>query len=98
MFRRNQFISIKYEDLIIKPINVLDRIEKKFAIDLSKPKEKIAKNEFLKIDHMIAGNGIRQNKYIVFSSKPRKKNLPIAYKILSFIMTLPFRIFYGYFW
>jgi ribosomal protein L31E len=75
-FRKNQIISIKYEDLINKPINVLDRIEKKLAIDFSKSKEKIAKNEFLKIDHMIAGNGIRQNSHILFKKKPRIKHLP----------------------
>lgn len=82
---------IRYEDLIAEPDVILKKIGLMSGIDFSIIIKKIKSNEDFRIEHIMAGNGIRKGNSIKFQAtnlkswmtklKPGTKNL---FKFLSF--------------
>ena len=63
--RGHNVVVLKYEDLIAKPIPVLDDIGGKFGLDVSDAKEKIENNKALDTGFLFDGNRIRLKENIV---------------------------------
>ena len=82
---------IRYEDLIENPEVILNQIGEMSDIDFSSVINKIKSNEDFKIEHVMAGNGIRKGDTIKFKAtnvrswseklKPASQNL---FKTLSY--------------
>jgi len=67
-------ISVKYEDFIAKPEEVLNKIQMKFKLDLSNSIELIKNNEELKTGYIFEGNRIRLNESVVLRKNSSKIN------------------------
>ena len=72
-------ITIKYEDFIAKPEQVLDEIQMKFNMDLSNSIELIKNNKELKTGFIFEGNRIRLKEFVVLR-KNRVKDRPNGFK------------------
>lgn len=67
-YQTDYYLRLKYEDLLLDPINFLEQIEKFVNINLNKSKTKIKNDEFLENEHRFSGNGISRKNQIMFNS------------------------------
>lgn len=79
-------ISVKYEDFIAKPEEVLNKIQMKFKLDLSNSIELIKNNEELKTGYIFEGNRIRLNESVVLRKNSSKINPKGMKDLITMIM------------
>jgi hypothetical protein len=97
LFYQKKVMTIRYEDLCMKPEKELRKIEKFADVNLSEVISKVKKSENMDIKHMIAGNGMREKGEFVFDpQKSSNKKLSTFYKIMGFLITWPLLIRYKY--
>lgn len=63
----NRCLLIRYDDLCLRPLEILKQIECWAHIDLSTSRQLIVNNEVLPIGHIITGNRLRKQKQLKFS-------------------------------
>jgi hypothetical protein len=76
--KRHKCVSIRYEDLVLNPIDTLDRIQQGIDLDLSMVKNKIRADAELDVGNLFEGNRIRIPHKIKL--KRAKPEYPPTYK------------------
>ncbi len=66
---KDNFIKVRYDDLLAEPVKELTRIQEKFGIDLSRPKDLIAAGQPLSVGYFFEGNRIRLQESIRLKQK-----------------------------
>jgi hypothetical protein len=98
-YRENRVIRIRYEDLVYKPNETIDKIEKFLNESLADVKEKIENEVPLGRAHLASGNRLRTQKSAL-KLKPDiewKKKLKFYQRLLLPAACYPLMISYGYF-
>ncbi|WP_420797764.1 sulfotransferase [Halorhodospira halochloris] len=91
------FLIIRYEDLILDPVNELTRIENFTGIDLERAKNNIRHGHHFDIGCTIAGNAFRHNKQFCFNPKKAHiRHLPKRYTFLAAFFAFPFLKKFGH--
>lgn len=97
LVERGKVLRVRYEDLCEYPSRELKRIEAFSGHDLTDVIKSIEESKEIKIEHMIAGNRMRNNGSFVFSpSRKSHRKLPLQHSLLGVLITWPFMLKYGY--
>lgn len=96
-FARERFLRVRYEQLIFEPQETLTRIESFLECSLEVVRDGVRAAQPFAVGHNIGGNHMRLSGTFVFDpGKSRRKGLPVRYAIMSWLMTWPLLIAYGY--
>lgn len=78
-----QYLRIRYEDLVLDPDRTLRRIENYLGIDLSDARQRLSLNEGVPMRHVVAGNRVRlAGEVRIRRELARPKELPRSVSVL----------------
>ena len=80
---RKDVLKIRYEDLLARPIDVLERIEKWDGIDLTTSKKIIEHNNSFNVGHIVTGNLLRKDGEVKFKSNNANEKTVGLSRLLS---------------
>jgi hypothetical protein len=94
---KENFLQVKYEDLVRNPSAQLKRIEELVDEDMDGVIEKVRLKGSLTTGHILGGNRLRFNKKQEFRPDLAWKNeMPFRFRVLSEIISFPVRKLLGY--
>jgi len=94
---RDRWIRLRYEDLVMRPRESLDRISRLTGIDFSEQGRAAEAGEAFDTGHTIAGNRLRmQGKVRVEPGKGMKWRLSFWNRLVVRLLTWPLMLRYGY--
>ena len=84
---KNRICHIRYDDLIVDYVGTLKKIEEGLSLDLSAVKEKIKRQDFLEVGHIVTGNRLRKKGRVRFEPRREGRDLKdFSEKITVMIM------------
>ncbi len=96
-FARDRFLRVRYEDFIMDPDVTLARIETFLGTSLAEIRNRISRRDEFIVGHNIGGNQMRHAGRFVFDPrKSSRSGLPVRYIVMTWLMTWPLLIAYGY--
>lgn len=96
-FGRDRFLRIRYEDVIARPTVQLKRIEEFSEVPLDAVVARLANGEAFDVGHNIGGNHMRLSGTFVFDpGKAARKGLPLRFAVMTWLLTWPLLLAYGY--
>jgi hypothetical protein len=94
---QDKHITVRYEDFLSNPSQVLERIGKLIQRDLSQLSRKVDEGEIIPLEHNIAGNRLRMQKKVRLQPDLQWiDNLPLKKQQLSWLLTGWLASKYGY--
>lgn len=92
------FYRIKYEDLMLRPVQELNQLAEFLDLSLQQIIDKIKKDDPLIVPNILDGNRVRKRTRIKLKIDTEwKESLPKLERLLSVIITFPFFVKYGYY-
>ena len=97
-FFRNRYFRMRFEDLLADPDGQIRELERRFGIDLSEVRTRIAESEALEIGHTLGGNRLRfkQGLRLRASQTGNEKQLPRSYRLVFALTAGWLNRMYGY--
>lgn len=96
-FGGDRFLRVRYEKIIAEPIQQIDRIEAFLGISMDEVRRRLAEHEAFEVGHNIGGNHMRLAGRFVFDPKKSSRpGLPVRFAVMTWLMTWPLLIAYGY--
>ena len=84
---KNKTCHIRYDDLVVDYAGTLKKIEKGLSLDLSAVKDKIKRQDFLEVGHIVTGNRLRKKGSVRFEPRQKRTELKsFGEKITAMIM------------
>ena len=94
---RKKVLKIRYEDILSKPSETLDKIALHTDVDLNDVKTKILNSEGFDVGHIVGGNRLKTNKQIKLrNTDDWKLKVSFSKSWLVYVLTLPLNILNRY--
>jgi hypothetical protein len=94
---RSRRLRVRYEDLVERPDEELDRIATFLGTDLSEVRRKVREGESFPVGHNTGGNRMRQGGAVKLRvDREWERRLPAAERTVHWLLAWPWALLFGY--
>jgi hypothetical protein len=95
--QRSRLLRVRYEDLVERPDDELDRIGAFLGADLSEVRRKVREGESFPVGHNTGGNRMRQGGAVKLRvDREWERRLPAAERAVFWLLAWPWALLFGY--